>query len=260
MLGEVATSLRGPLSTVQALRRIGELDQEIGRLDRLAALGDLLTEIVHEVRNPLVSVKTFLQLLPDRLDDPDFHQDFRLVVSDELARLERLLDSVLRHGAPQDAGLRSDTTSVGESFETVSNLIGHRARERGVTLERPDDDTALQVGITADALRQVVLNLTLNALDATPSGGVVRLRAHAIAAADGRWVEIAVEDEGDGIPDDARAHIFEPFYSTRSQRPGGLGLAISKRLVEEAGGSIHVDSGSAGGARFAIRLAAARTP
>jgi len=260
MLGEVAAKLRGPLSTVHALARIDELDDEIGRLDRLAALGDLLTEIVHEVRNPLVSVKTFLQLLPERLDDPDFHRDFRLVVSDEVARLERLLDSVLRHGAPRENGPADDTASVRETFETVSNLIGHRARERGIGLERPDDEAALQVAIAADALRQVVLNLTLNALDATSSGGVVRLRARASAAADGRWVEIAVEDEGEGISGDARARIFEPFYSTRSDRPGGLGLAISKRLVEEAGGHIAVDSSPTGGARFAIRLPAARTP
>jgi signal transduction histidine kinase len=106
--------------------------------------------------------------------------------------------------------------------------------------------------IAEDALRQVLLNLVLNALDATPRGGDVRLLARGL----GRAVEIAVEDRGPGVPRALRRRVFEPFFSTRTDRPGGLGLAIARRLVEEAGGTIAITDRPEGGSRFRVRLPA----
>ena len=107
-----------------------------------------------------------------------------------------------------------------------------------------------EIRIAGDALRQVVLNLGLNAIDATPSGGCVRLRAHGSRDR----VVITVEDEGPGIPPELASRIFEPFTSTKEDRPGGLGLAITRRIVEEADGTIEVTGRPQGGSAFTLRL------
>jgi signal transduction histidine kinase len=104
-------------------------------------------------------------------------------------------------------------------------------------------------------LRQVALNLALNAIEATPPGGVVRLEAR--AATQGHDVLIAVVDQGPGLPEPLRTRVFEPFFSTKPGRPGGLGLAISRRIVDEAGGAIEISDRPGGGAVFVLRLPAA---
>jgi signal transduction histidine kinase len=251
-LGAAAQRLRGPAAAALAAGGLAQLDAEVRRLDRLAALGGLVTEIVHEIRNPLVSVKTFLQLLPEREADPEFREGFLEVVSEEVRRIERLLDAVLQHGRPAALPRVDATSSATDAFETVVQLVRYRATERGVRLEIDAGRDLPEIRIVADSLRQVVLNLCLNAIDVTPSGGCVRLRAH---RTEGRVV-IVVEDEGPGIPTELASRIFEPFISTKEDRPGGLGLAITRRIVEEAEGTIDVAQRLLGGSAFTLRLRA----
>ena len=102
-----------------------------------------------------------------------------------------------------------------------------------------------------DALRQVILNLALNAVDATPAQGRVRM-----LASSGAGLEVRVEDQGPGVSLELRQHVFEPFFTTRAARPGGLGLPISRRLVESAGGTLDVVDAEGGGAAFRLRFEA----
>lgn len=263
-LDATARRLDGQVAAAAAAARLARLDADFQRLNRLAALGDLVAEIAHEVRNPLVSVKTFLQLLPDRLDDPDFRVSFLAVVTDEVRRIEALLDAVLTQArpAPAEGQAPADGAEVGPALRTVAELLGHRAMERGIALvvEAPDE---LRVPMPDESLRQVVLNLALNALDATPAAGspgdsrdasdAARVRL-AAAAADG-VVEVRVEDRGSGVAASDRERIFQPFFSTKPERPGGLGLAISRGLVERAGGRLDVVEAPGGGACFRLRFA-----
>jgi signal transduction histidine kinase len=251
-LGSAAQRLRGPAAAALAANRLQQLDAEVRRLDRLAALGGLVAEIVHEIRNPLVSVKTFLQLLPERQADPEFRESFLEVASDEVRRIERLLDAVLQHGRPAPPIRADATAAVTDAFESVVQLVGYRAAERGVRLEIDAAPELPEVRIAPDALRQVVLNLSLNAIDATRAGGCVRLRAQRSQD----WIAISVADEGAGIPPELASRIFEPFVSTKQDRPGGLGLAITRRIVEEARGTIRVEAYATGGAVFTMRLPA----
>ena len=248
-LDGAAQRLAGPVAAALAAGRLSQLDEEVRRVDRLAALGALSAEIAHEVRNPLVSVKTFLQLLPERRDDPEFLTRFFDVVTDEIARMERLLDAVLAHARPQAAASNpaSDSARV---IATVVDLLRHRAQARGVAVASETEPGLPAVAVSEDRLRQVLLNLAMNAIDATPEDGTVRLAAR--AAGDG--VELVVSDDGPGIPEDSRTRVFEPFFSGRSDRPGGLGLAICRRIAEEAGGSIRVVDGRTGGAEFRVNL------
>jgi len=249
-LDAAARRLEAPAAAAAAAGRLARLDEEVQRLDRLAALGDLLSEIAHEVRNPLVSVKTFLQLMPERLDDPDFRVRFHGVVTDEVRRIEQLLDAVLAHARPPVAP-EGEGAPVGPALETVAQLLSHRAMEKLVRLEVEAPPEELRAPMATDALRQVILNLALNAVDATPAEGRVRLVASA-----GAGLEVRVEDQGPGVPPELRQRVFEPFFTTRAARPGGLGLAISRRLVESAGGTLDVVDAEGVGAAFRLRFGA----
>ncbi len=247
-LGATARGLAPAVSAAVAMTRLRHLDQEVRRLDRLARLGDLLAEVAHELRNPLVSIKTFLQLLPDRVDEPEFRTRFLGVVAEELRRMERLLDSVIAHARPPATD--GSAAPVAPVLHDVAQLLRYRAAQLEITIEVEAEATLPDVDMGEDALRQVVLNLVLNALDATPEGGAIRLRA--MSTDEG--VEIAVEDEGPGVPESQRGRIFEPFFSTHPERPGGLGLSISQRMVEEAGGRIALSDRPGGGAVFRLLL------
>ncbi|RIK97409.1 MAG: hypothetical protein DCC71_21730, partial [Proteobacteria bacterium] len=252
LLDATARRLEPDLRAALAHARLARLDADVCRLDRLVALGTLVAEVVHEVRNPLVSVKTFLQLLPARRDDPEFLQSFLDVAGDELQRIERLLDLLLDSASERAALAAPGGCAAIAVADATLRLVAHRAAAAGVRLERDVPDALPPCSIATDALRQILLNLVLNALDATPPGGDVRLAARAI----GRAVEIDVEDRGPGIPRALRRRVFEPFFSTKPERPGGLGLAISRRLVEEAAGTIAIGDRPGGGTRFRIRLPA----
>ena len=249
-LAAAAARLAAPLAAAASGERLARLGAEVRRLDRLAALGELVAEIVHEIRNPLVSVKTFLQLLPERAAEPEFQGRFRDVAADELRRIERLLDLVLAHAGPGAAPREDDRSELAVVCDSVIQLVSHRAADLGVGVDLDAPDPSLRVALSGDSLRQVVLNLVLNALDATPRGG--RVRVAAAAAAGG--AELRVEDEGPGIPAALRERVFEAFFSSKADAPGGLGLAISRRIVEEAGGSIAAGDGPDGGGCFRIRL------
>jgi signal transduction histidine kinase len=253
-LDAAVARLRTPAAAATALGRLTALDAKVCRLDRLAAMGSLLAEVAHEIRNPLVSVKTFLHLLPDHLEDPDFQGEFRSVVLDELQRMERLLDTLLEHARPAANRIPGEATHAASDLERVLgsllSLLKQRAAERSVKLLAEIELSTDDIAMDEDSLRQVVLNLMLNALEAAPTASRVTLRARAL----GTRVEFSVEDEGEGVPEVLRNRLFEPFFSTHDDRAGGLGLAITKKLIEDAGGSIHIEDGSIRGARFCVSL------
>lgn len=228
--------------------RSPEEEPELRRLDRLAAVGRLAADIVHEIRNPLVSIKTFVSLLPERLDDREFRERFVQVVGDEVRRIERMLERVLDHARPSAEGPpRADLPSA---VDAALGLLDPRLRAGRVQVERRTGEGLPPVPLHADALRQVVLNLLLNAVEASPQGG--RLELSAEAHEDG--VTLVVRDQGPGIPPELRERVFEPFFSTKRERAGGLGLAISRRIAEEAGGRLELADTPPPGATFRLQL------
>lgn len=249
-LEAAAARLEVPLS---AALRVEHADAELCRLDRLAALGSLTQEIAHEIRSPLTSLRTFLQLLPERHRDPDFLERFGGIVGQELERLERLLDLLIGHGRP--ARREGEPRAVvAEVLAGVGPILRHRAACSGLVLTLGECCESLAVGLGGDALRQVLFNLAGNAIEATPRGGRVEI---AVTAAAG-LASLHVRDSGPGIPPQRREALFEPFASGRGERPGGLGLAITRRLVEEAGGRIEILDAAAGGAELCVTLPIAR--
>jgi signal transduction histidine kinase len=229
---------------------LAELDREVQQLDRLASLGTLVAEIAHEVRNPLVSIKTFVQLLPERWEDPEFSERFLALVTEELRRMERLLDVVIEHARPVPDSSDLAGASVDDALDSALVLLRHRAYKQGVAIERESPRDLPRVTLDSDSLRQVVLNLALNAIEASPAGGRVGLRAQQ----QGESVWLRISDQGPGIAPELREEIFTAFFSTRAERSGGLGLAITRRIVSEAGGSVVAREAPGGGAEFVVQI------
>jgi two-component system sensor histidine kinase HydH len=232
----------------QVVRKLQEKDRQVQRAERLAALGQLAAGLAHEVRNPLTSIKLLVQTT---LEDPDAggltNAELELI-EQEVLRVERSLQSFLDYARPPR--LERTACDLERIVKVVWSLVRARAEQQGVTLEVSAPPEPVVIDADAALLRQVVLNLALNALDAMPDGGVVRARLHWVGP---DTVELRLTDTGPGIRADVLPRLFEPF--TSSKETGlGLGLVISRRIVEDHGGTIEAGNGPDGGACLVVRL------
>jgi signal transduction histidine kinase len=209
--------------------------------------------IAHEVRNPLTSIKLLVQAATDPRRTAGFRPRDLQVLEGEILRLEQIISTFLDFARPP----RPDKKSVVIPDLLTECLAGVRARA-----ELQNVDVRLDVAepvppVDADSgqIRQVIYNLMFNALDVLPDGGTVQVRVSAESAAEGRppRVVIRVEDTGPGLPVGLENQIFDPFVSTKDAGLG-LGLSISRRIVETHGGSVDAQTGPAGGGVFTVRL------
>ena len=236
---------------VQMASLLDESRRMLQQATRLSTVGTLAAELAHEIRNPLVAVQTFLQILPERLDDPEVTIDLRGVALTELQRVARLLNELL--GMARASVATFAATDLETVIEQVVHLLQMSARKKDVTLERAGDP--LPTG-TADAsrLKQALVNLLLNAIQASPAGTTVVVTTRtSVDAAGHPVVEVAIQDEGPGIPEEHRETIFHPFFTTKDNGTG-LGLPVTRQIVAEHGGSISVEGAVGRGATFVIRL------
>ena len=246
------------LTIEQALRQVRlhaekrELARRAQVAEKLAAVGTLTAGISHEIRNPLNAAGLQLAVLERRINRIGGEVQKPLLeplglVRDEIRRLEHLLEDFLQFARPRD--LDPKPVDVPAVLEAVLGLLGGDAERRGVALERQIEADLPSVLGDAERLRQVMMNLALNALEATPREGRVRVSARAVD----REVMLAVDDSGPGIPQENAERIFEPFFTTKAAG-SGLGLSIVHAIVTQHGGSIGYGKSSLGGARFWVRL------
>ena len=248
------------LTDVTALKR---LEQQIRRSDRLASLGTLSAGMAHEIKNPLVSIKTFAQLLPERYQDTDFRETFFNLIGHEVDRIDSLVNQLLRFARPAKPVLKP--MHVHEVLEKALLLVGHRLYQRGIKLTRSWHAEVDTIRADADQIEQVFLNFFINALDAMKTGGSLTVNTE-IAPAE-TWptalpgnkadvheiLRITVEDTGAGIKPEDVPHVFDPFFTTKDYGTG-LGLSVVHGIVQEHGGQIEVESELARGTSFHILL------
>lgn len=217
---------------------------------RLSTVGTLAAELAHEIRNPLVAVQTFLQILPERLDDPEVTVDLRGVALTELQRVARLLNELL--GMARASVATFAATDLESVVEQVVRLLQVSARKKDVVLERHGE--RLPTGAAdASRLKQALVNLVLNAIQASPTGTTVLVTTHTGMDAGRPFVEIAIRDQGPGIPEDQRESVFHPFFTTKESGTG-LGLPVTQQIVADHGGTIAIEGAPGEGARFVIRI------
>ncbi|MCC6847143.1 MAG: hypothetical protein IT294_01485 [Deltaproteobacteria bacterium] len=230
---------------------LAETRRMLQQATRLSTVGTLAAELAHEIRNPLVAVQTFLQILPERLDDAEVMVDLRVVALNELQRVARLLNELL--GMARASATSFAAADLELLVEQVVRLLQVSARKKEVTLERRGD--VLPVGAAdASRLKQALVNLVLNAIQASPVGKTVWVETRATAeAAEGPYVEVVVRDEGPGVAPEMRERVFEPFVTTK-ENGTGLGLSVTRQIVADHGGTIAIESAPSGGAMFAVRM------
>jgi two-component system sensor histidine kinase PilS (NtrC family) len=268
-LGVGAYSLRGheeePGGLVvifQDLTDVVQMEHELRRSERLAAVGELSASIAHEIRNPLAAISGSVQVLERRLHDiGDEPRRLMGIVLREIERLDRLISEFLAFARP--GPVRAERVPVARVVDETLEAF-EAARPEGVVLER-SVDPRLSLHADPGQLRQVLWNLVINACQAMPDGGRLRVSARVqpelsaqgpgstdrMEAEDrpagdkpAAVAEIAVMDQGVGIADDALEHVFDPFFTTKKDG-SGLGLAIVHRVVSEHGGSVRVERGRA---------------
>jgi two-component system sensor histidine kinase HydH len=232
------------------LAQVTALEAEVARRRRLSMLGDLSAGVGHEIRNPLNAVSMGLQRLRAEFAPAGDREEYDRVielVSGEVRRLNALVDEFLSLARPPV--LKPEPVAVPALVDEVVRLIGEEAGRSGVRIEQLVPDDLPPLVADRDRLEQVLLNLARNAIDAMPDGGTLRIEARVTP----RTLTLAVTDSGGGIPPEIRARIFEPYFTTKT-RGLGLGLAISRQIVEAHGGALDVEAAAGGGACFRVHL------
>ena len=248
LLQAVAQAMR----QVKVLQEKRDLERRTQVAEKLAAIGTLTAGLSHEIKNPLNAASLQLKVLERRVrklpeDAQAGLRDPLVLVQDEIARLNGLLEEFLDFARPRE--LDATTVDLAVVLAHVADLEAVEAERVGIRIERDWPASLATIG-EERRLQQVVLNLVRNAIQAVPQGGVVRIEGH-----EGEDVRIAIEDSGVGISAEHAAHIFEPFYTTKASG-SGLGLPLVHSIVEQHGGSIAIENGTLGGARFVVRLPA----
>jgi two-component system NtrC family sensor kinase len=232
------------------------LQAQLVQTEKLAALGRLTASLAHEVNNPLQALRSGLRLLLNRRLDEAKRKKYLTIADREVERLIGIVERMLNFYRPSE-GERQPLT-VNEVIEEVLALVHKQLQHSQVTLKRAMSPDLPPVAATADQLKQVFLNLILNAIEAMPDGGQLRITTRFVAAQPGGplrgdEVHVLVTDTGHGIPSEAMSRLFEPFYTTKAQGTG-LGLSISYGIVEQHGGRIEVASHPGEGSTFTVRI------
>jgi len=229
-------------------------EQRLRESEKLAATGRIAARIAHEINNPLAGIKNSFLLVKGAI--PTDHEYFSYVarIESEIDRIARIVRQMFELYRPDQT--TRDEIHLGRTIHDIVALLSTTDPARRVTLEVDVGQVPDVVRLPEDSLRQVLYNLIVNAIEASPEGGRVTISA----ACSSSWVEIQISDQGSGIPASLRPRIYEPFFTTKSDHPSkgtgglGLGLPISRGIIESLRGTLtfHCDSGQ--GTTFQVRL------
>jgi len=251
-LESLCEQLVGALDLCRLIDEKVRLERELAERERLALLGQMAASISHNLKNPLGSIKTILQV---QMENPELPASLRgetQIVLDEIGRLSTKLNQLLRFSRPAvRGGTVEGSCDAAAVIEEVAGVLRHEAERRGVALELQLCTNGAKAAAAADAVSDIVSNLIVNALEATPRAG----RVNVTAATNNRLCVLSVEDSGSGISPEARENLLRPFFTTKTQGTG-LGLAIVARRVAEVGGKLEWESpvSDGRGTRFRITL------
>lgn len=228
------------------------------RTDRLRSLEIIAGGFAHEIRNPLTSIKTFIQLAPERKDDSQFIAEFSQIVIEDVHRIERLIQEILDYARYMKPQLTDE--DLNEIVSSCVYFVQVQADRRAIKIEKELASELPRGMVDRQQIKQVLLNLLLNAMDAIgENAGTIRVRTHSLRKPDGHeWAHIEIEDTGLGISEEHLDHIFDPFFTTKhssSFNEGtGLGLTIVHQIVHEHKGDITVQSVEGIGTTFRVQL------
>jgi signal transduction histidine kinase len=233
----------------EVYRELQSSFEQIKRADRLSAIGQLSAGLAHEIRNPLASIDGAAEILQENSINPEIRKETLGIIRKECARLNRLLSSLLDFARPRSPEWHS--IDVQHMLESVVQLLSH-STAKGITIRAQADGTLPKISGDPEQIRQVILNLAINAAQAMPLGGEVRL----VAGHHNSEVVINVIDQGEGVPEENLEKIFDPFFTTKHDGTG-LGLSVVHRIVAQHHGSVSARRNPGPGMTFSLTLPAA---
>jgi PAS domain S-box-containing protein len=248
----------GVVGVFRDVSAVRELEEQLRRSDRLAALGTFAAGLAHEIKNPLTSLRTFSRLLSQKFEDARFRETFERVVPRELERINAIVDRLLQLARP--TRLHVGPVRLPLLLDRALELHAAQIEAKQVEVEREYAAGFPTIQADAEHLYQAVLNLVGNALEAMASGGRLVLRVGwgeeedlLLHARPRRHVRVEIEDTGVGIPPDEVDKVFDPFFTTKAGGTG-LGLAVTHKIIEDHGGTISVRSVPGRGTTFKVLL------
>jgi two-component system, NtrC family, sensor histidine kinase PilS len=243
----------GLIGVCQDLSSIKRMEQRVRQADRLAIIGRLSANIAHEIRNPLASLSGAIEALVKELPADPTRERLVEIVLRESERLNRIIRDFLEYARPAPMDLHD--VDLADLLEEVVILIEHRALPAPLKVVREWAET-LPARVDPQQLRQAIWNLCINAVQAMPEGGELRVGGRIVPGEGPRRLQIWVGDTGLGISDADLPHIFEPFFSTKAEG-SGIGLALVYRVVQDHGGHVEVRSAPGAGATLTLTLPSA---
>lgn len=217
--------------------------------EKLAALGKFAASVAHEVNNPLGIIKNYLLLLSQSGQKGKMQTDYIQIVQEEIERITKILNQLLSFYQPE-AEIKLEPTDVGKVLEETLKFVEPQIKEKNLNLVRKIEPHLPLIKASAEELRQVFLNLLVNARDFTPPGGKIEVKAFV----QNKGIKIEFSDSGSGIPDENLDKIFEPFFTTKNGKGAGLGLSVCYGIIERHKGTILAENIKEGGSRFLIFL------
>lgn len=249
---ELQKTAQGLEESCQKLQRQSEriitVEEKLRRSEKLSTLGEMAAVLAHEIRNPLGSIRGTAEILRDDYKPGDPKHEFIEIQIKETERLNRVVEDFLQMARPQPADIRP--CAVQEELETIVTLINNDARERKIKLVLQPPAVPVTINADGEKLRQAFLNVIINALQATPAGGSVIIVTSVYQTA---LCEIQFRDTGAGIDAETMERIWEPFFTTKPDGTG-LGMAITKKIIESHGGTMMVESDVGHGTTVTVRL------
>jgi len=255
LLSTVANQAAIAIENARLYEEMREIEKNLHRADKLTALGTLASSIAHEIRNPLVSIKTFTQLAPRKFNSQDFLDKFQTIIPEELQRMETILNQLLNFGHPSQPEFCP--TRVEEVIDSILSLMNTELSRSNIEVIKVYDKDLPQIMADGEQLKQVFMNIVLNAIQAMPEGGALKiitgLEQESVDSDSSDFVAIKFEDTGCGIPEANLDDLFNPFFTTKNGG-SGLGLSISHRIIREHNGHINVESRKGEGTTFTVKL------
>ncbi len=228
---------------------LGELEKantEKDRLERLSMLGEMATTVAHETKNPLNSIQLATSYLKKNFQG-EILSEFLGIIEEEVRRLNDITSNFLAFSRPAPMKVRPG--DINTLVKSVVDLIRQEATDRNIEIVLLTDENIPQMEIDVARIKQAVLNLLINAMDASTESDTITVATELNKS----YADISVRDTGKGITEEEKEKIFKPFYTTKT-RGSGLGLAIVERIAKEHKGEIHIDTAVAKGVKFILRL------
>jgi len=245
-IGEIGIAIN---EMANALSQRKKLELQMQRADRLAALGEVVAGVAHEVKNPITAIKGFIQLIEEDMKEKDPKLEYTGIAISEVNRLDKIVEQLLYYARPSDS--RKILVDINQILESVLPLVNFKIQKGSFRILKNFQKDIPLIMVDEEQIKQVFLNLIINSTQAMDKGDMISISTG--ISSDLKNVKIQIEDTGRGISKENLNKLFNPFFTTRSDGTG-LGLAVSHRIMELHKGEIKVESEPLKGTLFTLLL------